>query len=74
MPNIYRVNYPENEDRGGNLPPPDKKKKVNGNKKSKTDFKTMKNNTVKSLNEVEYFLGNFGDLIKYAKFFKYFKK
>lgn len=74
MPNIYRVNYSEDENRGDNNFPPDKKSKSKGDKKKKADFKTMKNNTVKSLNEVEYFLGNFGEFIKYAKIFKYFKK
>ena len=68
MPNIYRVNIPENnENRGGTNPPP------KNHKKHKTDFKTMKNNTVKSLNDVEYFLNNFGRILKSIKLYKLLK-
>lgn len=65
MPNIYRAKFEENENRGGKLPPP--------NKKKKKDLKTLKNNTVKSLNDVEYFLNNFGHFMKTVKIFKLLK-
>lgn len=65
MPNLYRATIPENnENRGGILPPP---------KKKKSDFKTLKNNTIKSLNDVEYFLNNFGHFMKCVKLFKLLK-
>ena len=44
MPNIYKANFFEDENRGEKKNPPPKKKKPN--------FKTMKKNTVKSLNDV----------------------
>jgi len=66
MPNLYRSNIiEENENRGGQKPPPKKKKK--------NDFKTLKNNTIKSLNDVEYFLNNFEHFIKYIKLYKLLK-
>lgn len=64
MPNIYRSNY-DNENRSFNKPPP---------KKEKKDFKTLKSNTLKSLNDVEYFLNNWAEFAKYAKIYKLFKK
>lgn len=64
MPNIYRSNY-DNENRSFKKPPPKKKKK---------DFKTLKNNTLKSLNDVEFFLNNWAEFAKYAKIYKLFKK
>lgn len=66
MPNIYRVNnLDENEKRGGNsLPPPSKKKK---------NFKTLKNNTIKSLNDVEYFLNNLNKFKRFIKLHKILK-
>lgn len=42
-------------------------------KKKKPNFKTMKKNTVKSLNDVEYFLNNFGNFVKYVKLYKLLK-
>ena len=65
MTNIYRANYNEKENRGGHLPPP--------NKKNKKDFKTLKKKTFKSLNDVEYFLNNLGQFFKTAKIIKLFK-
>ena len=65
MPNIYKANFFEDENRGEKKNPPPKKKKPN--------FKNMKNNTVKSLNDVEYFLNNFGNFVKYVKLYKLLK-
>lgn len=54
-----------------NLPPPNKKnvKKI----KKKFDFLLYKNNTIKSLNEVEHFLKNFKNLSNYIKLYKILK-
>ena len=68
MPNIYRAKFENDENRDGNFPPQRK-----NNKKNKKDFKTLKNNTVKSLNDVEYFLNNFGHFMKTAKILKLLK-
>ena len=51
------------ENRGEKLPPP----------KKKFNFKHCKNNTMKSLHEVEYFLNNFNRFVKYIKLFKLLK-
>ncbi|MBP3801944.1 MAG: hypothetical protein J6I85_08015 [Clostridia bacterium] len=69
MPNIYRINIPQNENRGGNFPPPNSKKTNN----KKYSFKSIKKNTIKSLNEVEYFLNNFSKLAKCIKIYKIIK-
>lgn len=53
------------ENRGEKLPPPKSKKKFN--------FKFYKNNTIKSLHDVEYFLNNFKRFIKYVKLYKILK-
>lgn len=42
-------------------------------KKKKFDFKCLKSDTCKSLNEVEYFLNNFSDFLRYAKIVKLLK-
>lgn len=42
-------------------------------KNKKFDFKTKKNNTLKSLNEVEYFLRNIKKMKKYINLYKIFK-
>ena len=42
-------------------------------KKKKLNFKTCKKNTIKSLNEVETFLRNFGQFTKYIKLYKILK-
>lgn len=48
-----------------------------GNKKlppkKKFDIKTYQKNTMRSLNEVEYFLNNFKRFSRYVKLFKFFK-
>ena len=51
------------ENRGGKCPP----------HKKKFNFKCCKDNTIKSLNEVEYFLNNFHRFIKYIKLYKILK-
>ena len=48
-------------------PPPTKKKKI------KFDFKKMKKNTIRSLNEVECFLNNFHRVCNSVKLFKILK-
>ena len=42
-------------------------------KKKKADFKTLKKNTCKSLNEVEYFLNNFQIFTNCIKLYKILK-
>lgn len=42
-------------------------------KKKKVDFKVLKNNTCKSLNEVEYFLNNFQKFTNCIKLYKILK-
>lgn len=73
MPNLYRCeneellekrNYSEHERKEERKPSPPKKK---------IDFKSYKNNTVKSLNEVEHFLRNFKQFSKYIKLYKILK-
>ena len=44
------------------------------NKKSSFNFKEKKNNTIKSLNEVEIFLNDFKNFKKYLHLYKFFKK
>lgn len=51
------------ENRGGSNPPP----------KKKFNFKLYKNNTLKSLNDVEYFLNNFHKIVKSIKLYKILK-
>ncbi len=65
--NTYKNNYLENNYRSDKVPPPPppKKKKLN--------FKICKKNTIKSLNEVENFLQNFGQFTKYIKLYKILK-
>ena len=51
-------------------------RKINTEKKDKNkkfDFKHKKENTLNSLNEVEHFLGNYKQFIKYMKLYKWFK-
>ena len=50
-----------------------KKNLKTSNSKKKFIFKLYKNNTIKSLNEVEYFLNNFNNFIKYVKLYKILK-
>lgn len=42
-------------------------------KKTKIDIKKTKDNTIKSLNEVEYFLNDFGRFKRYLHLYKFFK-
>lgn len=51
------------ESRDGKVPPP----------KKKFNFKKCKENTVKSLYEVEHFLNNYNQFIKYIKLYKILK-
>ena len=51
--------------------PPNPKKKKNPHKKF--DFIAIKKNTCNSLNDVEYFLNNFSNFIKYIKIYYLFK-
>ena len=56
-------------------PPPPKPPKPGPKKpkKKKVDFKQLKNNTCKSLNEVEYFLNNFQKFTNCIKLYKILK-
>ena len=76
MPNLYRcknnilpkkINNYEDEKRGEKKPSPPK------SKKKKLNFKTCKKNTIKSLNEVEFFLNDFKRFTHYLKIYKLFK-
>lgn len=69
MPNLYKSNSSYNNineimNRGENKKPP----------KKKFDFKLYKKNTVKSLNDIEYFLNDFNRFFKYIKLYKIIKK
>ena len=69
MPNLFNCknNYINKKGcKHKSLPP----KQNNTKKKS---FKNYKNNTIKSLNEVECFLRNFNDFSKYIKLYKILK-
>lgn len=68
MPNIYRSNHIE-ETRAFPLDNKNKDKK-----KKKRNFKELKGNTIKSLNEVEYFLTNIKHFSKHIKVYKMLKK
>jgi len=48
-------------------PPPPKPPKTTKHPKKKLDFKCIKKDTCKSLNDVEYFLNNFSHTLKYIK-------
>ncbi len=69
MPNLYRCENNNIMKRGEKKSPP----KNNSQKKKKLNFKTCKNNTLCSLNEVEHFLNNFNSFIKYVKLYKMFR-
>lgn len=43
------------------------------NSKKNFNFELYKNNAIKSLNDVEYFLNNFNNFIKYIKLYKILK-
>jgi len=63
MNNLYKSNLKNIENRG-DLPSPHK---------NKLSFKSMKKNTICSLNEVEYFLNNFSKIAKCLKLYKILK-
>lgn len=68
MPNIYRASFPDKyENRNSSHHEKNKKKK-------KLKFKDFKENTIKSLNDTEYFLNNIGFFIKHVKLYKMLKK
>lgn len=54
-------------------PPPSPKKSPKKPKNKKINFKTLKSNTCKSLNEVEYFLNNFQRFTNCIKLYKILK-
>lgn len=79
MNNFY--NYPYYNYRCNNpLPPPPKPPppkpppKPGPKKKKKFDFKALKKDTCKSLNDVEHFLCNFNNFVKYIELYKILKK
>lgn len=49
------------------IPPPPNPQKTHKPPKKKLDFKCLKKDTCKSLNDVEYFLNNFSHTLKYIK-------
>lgn len=55
----------ENNKNRGDRKPPHKKH---------LDFNTCTKNTIKSLNEVEYFLNNLHNFTRYIHLYKFFKK
>ena len=61
--------------RSAPIPPPPPPKKPNSKTppKNKFNFKTFKINTCKSLNDVEYFLNNFTNNLKYYRLIKILK-
>ncbi len=54
----------ENENRGDNRPP----------QRKHFNFSNCTKNTIKSLNEVEYFLNNLKNFKRYIHLYKFFKK
>ena len=71
----YSYNYSRSNPPPPPAPPPPKppnpKKKKNPHKKF--DFIAIKKNNCNSLNDVEYFLNNFINFIKYIKIYYLFK-
>lgn len=63
MNNNLIYNNINNDSRGDKKTPP----------KKKFDFKSCKNNTIKSLNDVEYFLNNLHKFSKCMHLYKFFK-
>ena len=77
MNNLFFANN-ENRYLEQKCPPPPKSPKPpkagpQKPKKKKVDFKQLKNNTCKSLNEVEYFLNNFQKFTNCIKLYKILK-
>lgn len=65
MNNLYKSNFNNIENRSSLPQQPPKKKPIS--------FKTMKKNTICSLNEVEYFLNNFNKIAKCLKLYNILK-
>lgn len=63
MNNLYRATSNCQKNRGTMSP-----------HKNKINFMNLKNNTMCSLNEVEYFLNNFSHFLKYVKLYKIINK
>ena len=61
--NTFNENLDNENNRGGKNPPP----------KKHFDFKCCKDNTIKSLHDVEHFLNNFQHYFKYFKLYKLLK-
>mgnify|MGYP004662136717 CR=1 FL=1 len=78
MNNLFFANNQNNRNIDGKCPPPTpppkppcpKPKPPSGKPGPKVDFKKLKNNTCKSLNEVEYFLNNFQKFTNCIKLYK----
>lgn len=64
MNNLYKSNLNNIKNRGDLSAPP---------KNKCFSFKSMKNNTICSLNEVEYFLNNFNKIAKFIKLYNILK-
>ena len=77
MPTLYRCKKNKNNCKSPPPPPPKRPKPPKAGpqkpKKKKVDFKQLKNNTCKSLNEVEYFLNNFQKFTNCIKLYKILK-
>ena len=72
---MYNRYYPYLYNRSENVLPPCPPPKPPPPKrpKKKLDFKSLKKDTCKSLNDVEYFLNNFRHTWKYIKLIKFLK-
>ena len=68
--NYYMTRTPPPPPRTASPPPPNFKKNP---PKKKLNFKTLKKDTCTSLNDVECFLNNFTDSLKYYKLIKLLK-
>lgn len=66
---IFYSSTPEETSRKNSPPPPPPNKKS----KKKIDFIEKKKNTIKSLNEVEYFLNDLKRFKRYLHLYKFFK-
>lgn len=66
-PYLYRSEKPLPPPQHIMPPPPQNPPKPHKPPKKKLDFKCLKKDTCKSLNDVEYFLNNFSHTLKYIK-------
>ena len=66
---FFYNNSPKEEPRASDKETTDSSK----NKKKKFNFNEKKKNTIKSLNEVEYFLNDFKRFKRYLYLYKFFK-